>query len=172
MIFEYVFLFVERTSSNSSANIASATLIRDDEDNELILWSKKKWKIKNKINETREEFKQWWYFTLYEIKNVNLTIENKLLHIKWEEINRTNDNWQHFIECVRAINETSRLLCRRCEDDLIYFTSTRKEISAIKNHHKKKDCLTRETNKKGIDRLTSSKLRWHHSSVKMTSFFD
>jgi hypothetical protein len=146
MTFEYAFFFVENTASNSNANIASAALIRNDADNELILWSKKM-KNKNEMNRAQEEFKQWWYFTSYEIKNVNLTIENKLLHMKWKEINRTSENWQHFIECARATDETSRLLCRRCEDDLIHFTSTREKINAIKNHRKKKNCLTRETNK-------------------------
>jgi hypothetical protein len=146
MTFEYAFFFVENTSSSSNANIASAALIRNDEDNELILWSKKM-KNKNEINRAQKEFKQWWYLTSYEIKNVNLTIENKLLHMRWKEINRTSENWQHFIECVRTTNETSRLLCRQCEKNLIHSTSTREKISAIKNHRKKKNCLTRETNK-------------------------
>jgi hypothetical protein len=146
MTFEYAFFFVENAANSSNANIASTALIRNDEDNELILWSKKM-KNKNEMNKVQKEFKQWWYFTSYEIKNVNLTIENKLLHMRWEEINRTSENWQHFIECAQATNEISRLLCRRCENDLIHFTSTRENINAIKNHRKKKNCFIRETNK-------------------------
>jgi hypothetical protein len=146
MTSDYASSFVESSSSSSSAEIASVALIRNDQDNELILWSKKM-KNKNEMNKAQKEFKQWWYFTSYEIKNVNLTTENKLHHMRWEEINRSSENWQYFIECARAKNETSRLLCRRCEDDLIHSTSTREEISAIKNHRKKKDCFTRETNK-------------------------
>ncbi len=146
MTFAYASSFVESTSSNSSANIASAALIRNNYDDEFILWSKKI-ENKNETNKVQKEFKQWWYLTSYETKNVNLTIKNKRRRMKWKEINRINDNWYHFIECVRTINESSRLLCRRCEDDLIHFTSLRQEISAIKNHRKKKDCFTRETNK-------------------------
>jgi hypothetical protein len=37
MTFEYASFFVESTASNSNADIASAALIRDDADNELIL---------------------------------------------------------------------------------------------------------------------------------------
>jgi hypothetical protein len=37
MTLEYASFFVESTASSSSADIASAVLIRDDADNELIL---------------------------------------------------------------------------------------------------------------------------------------
>ncbi len=76
MTFAYAFSFVESTSNNSNTNIASAALIQNDHDDELILWSKKI-ENKNEMNKVQEEFKQWWYFTSYEMKNVNLTIENK-----------------------------------------------------------------------------------------------
>jgi hypothetical protein len=142
----YASSFVESTSSSSSADIASAALIRNDHDDELILWSKKI-ENKNETNRAQEEFKQWWYLTSYETKNVNLTIENKRRRMRWREINRTSDDWHHFIECARATDESSRLLCRRCENDLVHSTSLRQRISAIKNHRKKKDCFTRETNK-------------------------
>jgi hypothetical protein len=146
MTFAYASSFVESTLKSSNANIASTALIRNDHDDELILWFKKI-ENKNEMNKAQEKFKQWWYFTSYETKNVNLTIKNKRRRMKWKEINRTNDDWHHFIECVRATDESSRFLCRRCEDDLIHFTSLRQKISAIKNHRKKKDCFTRETNK-------------------------
>jgi hypothetical protein len=81
MTSDYASSFVESSSSSSSAEIASVALIRNDQDNELILWSKKM-KNKNEMNKIQKKFKQWWYFTSYEIKNVNLTIENKLHHMR------------------------------------------------------------------------------------------
>jgi hypothetical protein len=77
----YASSFVENTSSSSNANIASAALIWNDHDDELILWSKKI-ENKNEMNRTQKKFKQWWYFTSYETKNVNLTIENKRRRMK------------------------------------------------------------------------------------------
>jgi hypothetical protein len=57
--FVYASSFVENTSSDSSANIASTALIRNDQDDELILWSKKN-ENKIELKKIQKEFKQWW----------------------------------------------------------------------------------------------------------------
>jgi hypothetical protein len=96
-------------------------------------------------------------------KDVNLNNENKLRFMRWENVHQTNDDWHYFIECARAINDASRLLCRWCDDDITHSSSSRSRISAIKNHRKKKDCVTRDKDKYSINFMKSM--------IKISRFF-
>ncbi len=145
MSFDYTFFFVESTSFNE--NNASFFLIQDEENDELILWSKNNVMIKTQMKKTQKKLKKWWYLTSYKTKNVHLTEKDKLRSMKWKEVNQTSDDWHYFIEYTQAKDDASRLLCRRCDDDITHSSSTRSRINAIKNHRKKKNCTTRETNK-------------------------
>ncbi len=52
----YTFSFIENILSSSNANIALVALIRDDQNDELILWSKKN-ENKIELNKAQKEFK-------------------------------------------------------------------------------------------------------------------
>ncbi len=145
MSFDYTSSFVE--SISSSEDNASFFLIRDEKNDELILWSKSDVMNKTQMKKTQKKFKKWWYLTSYKTKDVHLTEKDKLRSMRWEEVNQTSDDWHYFIEYARARNDASRLLCRRCDDDITHSSSTWLKISAIKNHRKKKNCTIRETNK-------------------------
>ncbi len=97
MLCEYESSFIENAFSKSNASVA---LIRNELRDELILWSKNDEMNKIQMKKAQKNFKQWWYFTSYETKNVNLKNENKLRVMKWKNVNRINDDWHNFIKCA------------------------------------------------------------------------
>jgi hypothetical protein len=137
MLCEYESSFIENASSKSNASVA---LIRDELKDELILWSKNDEMNKIQMKKAQKNFKQWWYLTSFETKNVNLKNENKLRVMKWKDVNQTNNDWHNFIECARATNDVSRLLCRRCDEDITHLSSMRTRTSAKPETTDKIEC--------------------------------
>jgi hypothetical protein len=79
---------------------------------------------------------------LYKLKNLIMTKTRKKKRWKmfWNNFSRTNESWNNHIEVAFLINDTSRLLCRRCDLDMIYFKLINSKNNFLRNHWINKTC--------------------------------
>ncbi len=133
-------------------------------DRQTTRWIKLKWKKRRKMlrnDDIWHGIKQKMFIWLMRIN-----------FVQWDKkINQTNDESHYFIECAQTINNVSRLLSHWCDDDITYSLSTRSRIIAIKNH-RKKNCITRETNKYSFTYSMKTMIKISKMFLFFTIFFN
>jgi hypothetical protein len=131
------------SSSNELNNIlidtisflSSTFLSRDDHHNKLILFSESNASL-------QEIFREWWNSISYELKNLAMTEIRKKERRKmfWNNSSRMNESWNNYIEAALLTDDTSRLLCRRCDLDMTHSTSINSKSNSLRNHWINKTC--------------------------------
>ncbi len=154
-IFTSVESLIEMSSSNvSSSNelnnilidkvsfLSSTLLSRNDQHNKLVLFSESNASL-------QEIFREWWNSISYELKNLAMTETRKEERRKmfWNNFSRTNESWNNYIEAALLIDDTSRLLCRRCDFDMTHSTSINSKSNSLRNHWTNKTCSKLVTQK-------------------------
>ncbi len=144
----FVEFLIEMFSSNvSSSNELNNILIdkvsflfstffsRYDQHNKLILFSESNANL-------QKIFREWWNSISYELKNLAMTRTRKEERRKlfWINFSRTNESWNNYIEAALLIDDTFRLLCRRCDFNMIHSTSINSKSNFLRNHWINKTC--------------------------------
>jgi hypothetical protein len=145
-MYKKIFIFVESLikmfssfvfSSNKLNNIlidnvsflSSTFLFRDDSHNKFMLF------FESNAN-LQKIFREWWNSISYELKNLTMTRtrEEERRKMFWNNSSRINESWNNYIKTAFLINDTSRLLCHRCDLDMIHFTSINSKNNSLRNH--------------------------------------
>ena len=95
--------------------------------------------------DTQIEFQIWWNQIEYDIK-----IHDKFLKIfrdfKWnkKKVDTKNLKWRNFWQIVLFENESSKILCKICDDLLKHFTfNTKFNVINMKKHLNNKNCSSK-----------------------------
>jgi hypothetical protein len=117
------------------SSLSSTFLSRDDQHNKLVLFSESNASL-------QEIFREWWNSISYELKNLVMTEirEEERRKMFWNNSSRTNESWNNYIEAALLIDDTSRLLCRRCDLDMTHSTSINSRSNSLRNHWINKTC--------------------------------
>jgi hypothetical protein len=121
----------------AQASMSLSALKRNENKDHLILWSENN--ATNDATQTQKDFKKWWRFTKYEMNDLNATKKDKRC-MCWKSASRSNEVWKCYVETTICINEDSRLLCRRCDFNIVHSTSMNFENNSLKNHLFNKQC--------------------------------
>jgi hypothetical protein len=117
------------------SSLSSTFLSRDDQHNKLMLFSESNASL-------QEIFREWWNSISYELKNLTMTKTRKEERRKmfWDNSFRTNESWNNYIETALLIDDTFRLLYRRCDLNMIHSTSINSKNNSLRNHWINKTC--------------------------------
>jgi hypothetical protein len=124
------------------SSLSSTLLSRDDQHNKLVLFSESNASL-------QEIFREWWNSISYALKNLTMTETRKEKRRKmfWNSSSRTNESWNNYIEAALLTDDTSRLLCRRCDLDMIHSTSINSKNNSLRNRWTNKTCSKLVTQK-------------------------
>jgi hypothetical protein len=120
---------------NNVSFLSSTFLSRDDQHNKFVLFSESNASL-------QEIFREWWNSISYELKNLTMTKsrEEERRRLFWNNFFRTNESWNNYIETALLIDDTSRLLCRRCDLDMTRFISINSKSNFLRHHWINKIC--------------------------------
>jgi hypothetical protein len=141
--------------------LSSTFLSRDDQHNKFMLCFESNASL-------QEIFREWWNSISYELKNLIMTKtrEKERRKMFWDSFSQTNETWNNYIEAALLIDNTTRLLCRRCDLDMTHFTSINSKSNFLRNHWINKTC-----SKLVIQKYSNVNIEIALQKIFHTSFF-